>query len=205
MWRWIHRASLWWHRVQMEGLVCLDWWCTPTLHWDCSFPPCLMLWAVGMETYNRGLKYIEREKLAEGRDVEEGRREGRRRDKMSNNGVQGKKKKARHCQPGWMREENIKGNLSRGTGTILINRNHYSLLLHLWFSRLPSPSFLSSLLPPLPHLTDNQFHFVPRCSHRKEHHKEHQGASLCASTSVLVSLNIHRPIQQCERGHRRLM
>lgn len=46
-----------------------------------------------METYNRGLKYIEREKLAEGRDVEEGRREGRRRDKMSNNGVQGKKKK----------------------------------------------------------------------------------------------------------------
>lgn len=33
----------------MEGLVCLDWWCTPTLHWDCSFPPCSMLWAAGEE------------------------------------------------------------------------------------------------------------------------------------------------------------
>lgn len=34
----------------MGDLACRDWWCKPTLRWDCSFPPCLTLWAAGTKT-----------------------------------------------------------------------------------------------------------------------------------------------------------
>lgn len=90
---------------------------------------------------------------------------------------------------GWMREVNLQRNLSRSKVTVLINRIHYSLLFHLWFSWLLCLHFSSLYsLHYLIQWTINLLH--SQMFTVDEHYKEHRVASLCVSMCVHLSKHL---------------